>query len=63
MVLVPISNKIDPLAKYFIYGPIVIYDIVFLIKYKFNFKVFERIMFIVQEGILITLFSLFIFKT
>lgn len=63
MALVPISDKIDPIAKYFIYGPIVIYDIVFLVKYKFNFKVFERVLFIIQEGVLITLFSLFIFNT
>lgn len=39
---------INPLAKYFIYGPIVIYDLVFLIKYKFTFRVFERLVFIVQ---------------
>lgn len=62
MAIVSVSNLINPMAKYFIYGPIIIYDIVFLVKYKFNFKVFERILFIVQEGVLITLFSLFIFN-
>ncbi len=62
MALVAVSQNIDSMAKYFIYGPIVIYDIVFLVKYKFNFKVMERIFFIIQEGILITVFSLIIFK-
>ena len=50
------------MAKYFIYGPIVIYDLVFLAKYKFTFRVFERLVFIVQEAVLITIFSLFIFN-
>jgi hypothetical protein len=62
MALVPVSQNINSMAKYFIYGAIVIYDIVFLVKYKFNFKVLERIFFIIQEGILITVFSLIIFK-
>jgi fumarate reductase subunit C len=38
--LVVVSSKINSMAQYFIYGPIVAYDIVFLIKYKFNFKTF-----------------------
>lgn len=43
-----VSGMIDPMAKYFIYGPIVIYDIVFLVKYKFTFRIFERLIFIIQ---------------
>lgn len=62
IVLTVISLKVNTIAEYFIYGPIVIYDIVFLIKYKFRFKVFERVTFIIEEGVLITIFSLFIFK-
>ncbi len=56
------SSKSSVIAEYFVYGPIVIFDIVYLIKYKFTFKVFERVIFIIQEGVLITVFSLFIFK-
>jgi hypothetical protein len=59
--LAVISSTVNSMAKYFIYGPIVIYDIVFLIKYKFTFRIFERIIFIVEEGVLITVYSLFIF--
>jgi hypothetical protein len=62
MALVVVSLKNDQMAKYFIYGPIVIYDIVFLLKYKFTFKIFERFIFIVQEAVLITVFSLFLFN-
>lgn len=63
MALVVVSLKINSMAKFFIYGPIVIYDIVFLLKYKFTFRVFERFIFIIQEAVLITVFSLFIFNT
>jgi hypothetical protein len=56
-----ISLKVNSLAQYFIYGPILIYDIVFLVKYKFTFRVLERIFFILEEAALITVFSLFLF--
>ncbi len=62
IVLTVISLKVNTIAEYFIYGPILIYDIVFLIKYKFRFKVFERVTLIIEECVLITIFSLFIFK-
>lgn len=40
MAILVISSQVNSLAKYFIYGPIVIYDLVFLVKYKFTFKCF-----------------------
>jgi hypothetical protein len=43
MALVPVSIKIDPLAKYFIYGPLGIYALLYLSEYKYTFKCVERL--------------------
>jgi len=40
MALVVISVQISSLAKYFIYGPLVIYTLLYLFKYQFTFRVF-----------------------
>lgn len=40
LAILVISSKVNSLAQYFVYGPIVIYDLVFLVKYKFTFKCF-----------------------
>lgn len=63
MALIVISAQVNSLAQYFIYGPIVIYDLVLLIKYKFTFKVMERLIFIIDEAILLVVFSCFIFNS
>lgn len=63
MALMQVSLIHSDMAKYFIFGSIVIFDIVYLIKYKFTFRVLERVFFIIQEGVLITIFALFIFNT
>lgn len=60
--LAAVSTQSNSMAQYFIYGPIIIYDLVFLIKYKFIYRCFERFVFIVQEAVLITIFSLFLFN-
>jgi hypothetical protein len=60
--LAAVSTQSNSMAKYFIYGPIIIYDLVFLIRYKFLFKCFERFVFIIQEAVLITVYSLFLFN-
>lgn len=62
MVLLVVSLTINVSAKYVLYAPILIYDIIYLFKYKFSFKVFERIIFILSESTLITIYSLFIFE-
>ena len=54
--------KFDTLAKYFIYGALVIYEIFYLVKYKFTFKCCERFIFILQEAIIICVYSIYTFK-
>jgi hypothetical protein len=61
VVIVVLSSDVNSLAKYFIYGPLVIFDIFYVIKYKFSFRVFERVFFLLGEAVIITLYSLFIF--
>ena len=56
------SLRFDPLAKYFIYGALVIYDILYLAKYKFDFKCGERFVFILQEAIILAMYSVYTFK-
>lgn len=63
MALMQVALIHSSMAKYFIYGSIIIFDIVYLLKYKFTFKVLERVFFIIQEGVLITVYSLFIFQS
>jgi len=63
MVLLVVTNSINSDAKYYIYASLGIFEIIYLFKYKFAFKVFERILFLIQEGIVLTLFSLFIFNS
>lgn len=46
MALVSLSVNSNSLIKYFVYGPMVIYAIVYTIKYKFHFRVFERVLFL-----------------
>ena len=40
-----------------------IFAIIYLIKYKFSAKVFERILQIVQDGIIIATLNIFFFKS
>ena len=62
MALLVVSSQVNSLAQYFVYGPIVIYDLVFLVKYKFTFKVAERLVFIIDEAVLLVVFSCFLFN-
>lgn len=61
--LVVVGSQSNVIGRYFAYGSIFIYDLVFLLKYKFTFRVCERVIFIIEEGILITIFSLFMFNS
>lgn len=47
MAIVVVSVQINSLAKYFIYGPLAIYTLLYLFKYQFTFKVFERLIFFI----------------
>jgi hypothetical protein len=49
------------IAKYFVYGPLVIYAVLYLWKGVFMYKIFERIMFGIGEAAAITIYSLFLF--
>lgn len=49
------------IAKYFVYGPLVIYSVLYMWKGIYINKVVERIIFGIEEGIIITLYSLFMF--
>lgn len=60
--LIVIGSLVDPLAKYFIYGPLCLYFLLYSFKYVFTFKVCERVFFLLGEAVLITLFSIFLFK-
>ncbi len=53
----------NTIPRYFIYGIIVIHTIIFSIKHKFSYKVFGRILFVLGECCLITVFSFFLFQT
>lgn len=59
--LVSLSYMSTKTTKYVLYAPFVLYDIFHLVKYNTSFKVFERVVFILQESILITIYSMFIF--
>lgn len=50
------------IPRYFIYGIIVVHTILFSIKHKFSYKIFGRILFILGECCLITIFSMFLFQ-
>ena len=61
VLLISLSVYSASMAKYFLYGPIVLYDIFHIAKYNNSFRIVERIIFILQEGVLITIYSMFIF--
>lgn len=46
--LVSVSYTVNPATKYLLYVPIVFYDIFHLVKYNYNFKVLERVVFLLQ---------------
>lgn len=46
--LVSVSYTVNPITKYLLYVPIVFYDIFHLVKYNYNFKVLERVVFLLQ---------------
>jgi hypothetical protein len=62
MALVPISLKINSMAKYFIYGPLVIFAVIYLLEYKYTFKCCERVFVLITEGIIIAVYSLYMFN-
>ena len=49
------------IAKYFVYGPLVIYSVLYIWKGIFINKVIERILFGLEESIMIVIFSLYLF--
>jgi hypothetical protein len=61
VLLISLSNMSTERAKYALYAPILLYDVFHLAKYNYTFKVFERVVFCLQEGVLVTVYSLFIF--
>lgn len=46
--LVSVSYTVNPITKYLLYVPIILYDIFHLVKYNYCFKVLERIVFLLQ---------------
>lgn len=48
VILVALGSLLNGSAKYCLYAPIIIYDLIYLFKYSFSFKIFERIMFILS---------------
>lgn len=60
VILICVSIKIYSNAKYALYGPIILFDLVYLITYNFVYKVFERVLFILSEAAFITLYTLFL---
>jgi hypothetical protein len=52
-----------PIAKYFAYGPLVLFTIVYAWKARFRYRVCERVLYVLEEAIAITIFSLFLFKS
>lgn len=53
----------NPIPRYFVYGIIVIYTIIYCIKHDFVYKVFERVLYVLGECCLICVFSFFLFQT
>ena len=49
------------LARYFAYGPLVAYTVIYLWKNNFTYKIVERVLFGLGEAAAITLFSLYLF--
>lgn len=49
------------IAKYFVYGPLVLYAALFLWKGIYVYKVLERVLTGITEAIAITIFSLYLF--
>lgn len=50
------------IAKYMLNIPLVLYAIIFLIKYKFAYKVIERISVFLQDAVIITCYNIFVLK-
>lgn len=48
------------ITKYFLNGSLGIYFIIFIIKYKFAYKVVERISVFLQDAIIITVYNIFV---
>jgi hypothetical protein len=61
VLLISVSYSSTPTTKYVLYAPILLYDIFHLVKYNNSFKVFEKLVFVLQESLLITIYSMFIF--
>ena len=48
VVLICVSSRIYGNAKYALYGPIVVFDLLYLFTYNFVYKILERILFILS---------------
>lgn len=59
--LIAISLNINSTAKYILYAPIILYDLVHLIKYNYSYKIVERFCFILTEAVFITIYTMFLF--
>lgn len=62
MALCNVTVLINNMVKYFVFGPLVLYIIIYLIKYKFTYKCCERFFFIIQEAVILTIYCLYIFN-
>lgn len=62
MALAALSLKVGEICKYLINIPLVLFTIIYLVKYKFTFKVFERVIVLIQDAVIIACFNIFILK-
>jgi hypothetical protein len=60
--IIALGKILDPMAYYFVYGPIILYAFIYTWKHDFTFKIGERIIFLLGEAVLVTLFSIFLFN-
>jgi hypothetical protein len=49
-------------AKYMLNIPLVLYSLIFLIKYKFAYKVVERVAVLLQDAAIIACYNIFVIK-
>ena len=62
MALALLSHTSLELLKYIINVPLALYAILYLIKYKFAYKVFERVLSSVQDALIIAIFNIFVIE-
>lgn len=63
MALVVVYRHYGDIVKYFIYGVLAVYDLVYITKYKSTYPKCEILFFTISETILTVLFSFYLFKS